>query len=429
MAEIFIKRFRKSSRRSKPDPKMTTFHTEDPELSQNESRLSSRNETMAPSRPYGIVIDKPKNPNCDAKPPLPAKRAQISGTVIRKISAESVKETKSTVENQDVSAQHKSAVEKQDSTVSILSKTKLQKMQSLSVKKAASFHTKTPNFSVEYVRVHGVADGAYKNESKPRGYIFMKNFASFDKRQFAYREGSEMDYDNLLHLFTEMGYKKCSKVCESGHITKQKLFKDLGTFRSMKNDLDSVIFIIMSHGVRDKTFITSDNEEVDLMEIYSMFNNFHCAALKDKPKIFIFHFCRPLTNLPTSPSVANFNSVSATEEIINHRIRIEIDKMRNKLMKEMKILVDDAVKSQLAMITSLGISSPTPSDVSSPLANLPVSDADEEDSERTPIQSDDETETVFRYDGESYHFNIILSNFIDHQRYHLFLFLLYFHQK
>lgn len=204
--------------------------------------------------------------------------------------------------------------------------------------------TNDADFEVKYVRVHGPSDGAYTNQSEPRGFIFIKNFEMFDDNRFGQRSGSAKDYSNLLHLFEQMGYKKCRKCCESGHITKNKFVQDLESFRNLDHKLyDSTIIIIMSHGVKDKTFVTSDNEEVDLLDVYSMFSNDNCEGLKNKPKIFILQFCRPKSTLPSTLSSASLLPVSA-DDTIDLRIREQVGLMKAQLKQEMREFVESSIR-------------------------------------------------------------------------------------
>ncbi|KAK3850572.1 hypothetical protein Pcinc_042734 [Petrolisthes cinctipes] len=150
---------------------------------------------------------------------------------------------------------------------------------------------------VKYTKVYGEQDGAYRNDSVPRGLIFMCNFSKFKDNKHSERIGSEQDYENLLDLFHQMGYgqrNRKEKFCRTGYITKEEFMNRLRTFsHEGKHQMScSCIIIIMSHGSGPKTFLTSDNQEVDLMDVYSIFDNINCMLLKGKPKIFILQFCR-----------------------------------------------------------------------------------------------------------------------------------------
>lgn len=48
---------------------------------------------------------------------------------------------------------------------------------------------------------------------------------------------------------------------------------------------------IMAHGGLGHIEV-NDEEIVDLEEIYKMFNNSQCPALREKPKLFVVQACR-----------------------------------------------------------------------------------------------------------------------------------------
>ncbi|XP_063586967.1 uncharacterized protein LOC134764314 [Penaeus indicus] len=158
---------------------------------------------------------------------------------------------------------------------------------------------------VKYTKVYGENDGAYKNDSTPRGLVFMCNFSQFMNNRYSQRKGSEVDYYSMLDLFQQLGYgggRRDEKYCLTGHITKNRFMERLRDFSvdSRHKMLCSCVIIIMSHGLGPKTFVTSDDKQVDLMEIYTMFNNINCEILRGKPKIFILQFCRNNSYMPSS---------------------------------------------------------------------------------------------------------------------------------
>nr|XP_027232060.1 caspase-1-like isoform X2 [Penaeus vannamei] len=131
----------------------------------------------------------------------------------------------------------------------------------------------------------------YKNLSKPRGLVFLANYKDFRDGAHPCRRGSEIDVKNLSLLFTQMGYKIPKQHI---NMTKYETIKAIREFRSNEelNSVDSCIVIIMSHGRDEKSFFTSDNLYLSVNEVVERFSNRECPALKGKPKIFIFQYCR-----------------------------------------------------------------------------------------------------------------------------------------
>lgn len=91
-------------------------------------------------------------------------------------------------------------------------------------------------------------------------------------------------------------WSKISTFYTNSHIffLFQETIKAIREFRSNEelNSVDSCIVIIMSHGRDEKSFFTSDNLYLSVNEVVERFSNRECPALKGKPKIFIFQYCR-----------------------------------------------------------------------------------------------------------------------------------------
>lgn len=190
------------------------------------------------------------------------------------------------------------------------------------------------HITVKYTKVYGESDGAYRNDSTPRGLVFISNFSKFKDNKHPEREGSEIDYENLLNLFQQMGYgysHRMNTYCLTGYITKQEFMDKILKFsRERKHEvLCSCVVIIMSHGSGPKTFLTSDNQEVDLMEVYRIFDNIHCKLLKGKPKIFILQFCRNFPNELSDITVRrHINNDYDLLQIIREEVRKAVQKLQ-----------------------------------------------------------------------------------------------------
>lgn len=184
---------------------------------------------------------------------------------------------------------------------------------------------------VKYTKVYGENDGAYKNDSTPRGLVFMCNFSHFMNDRYGQRKGSEVDYYSMLDLFQQLGYgggRRDEKYCLTGHITKNRFMERLRDFSVDRRHkmLCSSVIIIMSHGLGPKTFVTSDDKHVDLMEIYTMFNNINCEILRGKPKIFILQFCRNNSYMPSS-QLRNMLLYCPPTESLRQMVREELHKI------------------------------------------------------------------------------------------------------
>ncbi|KAK7080920.1 hypothetical protein SK128_000721 [Halocaridina rubra] len=156
---------------------------------------------------------------------------------------------------------------------------------------------------------HYGEENLYKNSSMPRGLVFLVNYKDFRNNEQPTREGSEKDVKHLTLLFTQMGYEIPEVHV---NLTKYETVKALREFKNLEKhkSVDSCVIIIMSHGRDDKSFYTSDNEFLNVNDIIERFNNRECEALKGKPKIFIFQYCRGTTadiGVPFETRLATFD--------------------------------------------------------------------------------------------------------------------------
>ena len=219
---------------------------------------------------------------------------------------------------------------------------------------------KTP-FVVKYVKVHGESEGAYKNDSQPRGLVLMFNFEKFENNMYEERRGSKKDFDNLASLFRQMGYNVSSKWCSSGTITKAKFMADLDSFVNYDHKAyDAAIVIIMSHGAQDKAFYTSDGIEIELMTVYDKFSNTKCLSLTNKPKIFIFQFCRLISAAPTSPRSPSMTmNTMSIEYIVQREVNRRIGEIELNLRRQIEEKFSQMAGSDHSKTPDRKISAPT----------------------------------------------------------------------
>lgn len=130
----------------------------------------------------------------------------------------------------------------------------------------------------------------YDTTKDPRGHVYIFNFQEFVGRINMFRKGSEYDVQNLTSLFSQMGYVTNTYA----NLSSDDLFDEL---RDIQCDdilltTSSFIMIFMSHGETRYTFKSSDWNDVSVLDIQSLFLADKCPALRDKPKIFFWVFCR-----------------------------------------------------------------------------------------------------------------------------------------
>ena len=102
----------------------------------------------------------------------------------------------------------------------------------------------------------------YKMTSKPRGKALIINNQEFTMPDmFPFREGADVDADNLENLFSQLGFS-VSKHSNMKRIDMMRLLIDFG--ESLNNDPgDMLIVAILSHGKEHGKIVTSDCHYID----------------------------------------------------------------------------------------------------------------------------------------------------------------------
>ncbi|RWS10445.1 cell death protein 3-like protein [Dinothrombium tinctorium] len=129
----------------------------------------------------------------------------------------------------------------------------------------------------------------YKMTSNPRGYCVILNNFLFEPDGVDTRFGSENEAKFLTKIYQQLGYR----VLLSENLTAKRM---LEMFRKVSHEdclnfHDSLVVIILTHGERG-FLMGTDGQFADVNTIVGMFNNYHCKALLNKPKLFFIQACR-----------------------------------------------------------------------------------------------------------------------------------------
>lgn len=155
-----------------------------------------------------------------------------------------------------------------------------------------SFHI--PNLVVKKAEKFGTHPvlRVYQMKSNRRGVFFFANIIKFQNAD-TNRKGAERDHDNLVTLFRELGFT----VFYYENLTRNQLMDLLRELIKSEylERTDSFFLCIQTHGdLLDghtiMEFSDGSREYTDV--IISLFSNIDCKALVQKPKVFIFPFCR-----------------------------------------------------------------------------------------------------------------------------------------
>ncbi|XP_042206432.1 caspase Dronc-like [Homarus americanus] len=138
--------------------------------------------------------------------------------------------------------------------------------------------------------VQATGPDVYKMNTDPRGYVCILSYCSFKDRPDLDLEGSRSDVNNLASVFGKMGYTGHAHFSLTAAQTKQVLTK----VRDMEvlDHVGCAVFIISSHGIGNEKFLTNDMKRLATEWVCDLFKDSECPRLKNKPKLFIFDFCR-----------------------------------------------------------------------------------------------------------------------------------------
>lgn len=126
----------------------------------------------------------------------------------------------------------------------------------------------------------------YPMTKKIRGQCLIIDNEKFVNDVLPYREGSQIDCNNLDILFEQLGFK----VTVRRNLEYQDMMRTLKDFAESPDHIPSqmCIVIILSHGDDGGLIHSCDGKAVPTEFVLRRFNNDGCQALKGKPKFFVF---------------------------------------------------------------------------------------------------------------------------------------------
>ncbi|CAL4139123.1 unnamed protein product, partial [Meganyctiphanes norvegica] len=138
------------------------------------------------------------------------------------------------------------------------------------------------------------------------------------------RDGADIDSQNLSSTFRCLGYDV--NLHENKTANQTNIILD---YIQQDQNLEFLLLIILSHGMDEDTFFTSDGFQYSLKSIQRRFTDNSCPQLKGKSKILLANFCRGtnIEHILRTPAYQNrnFNLTDATHgssETPHHMITI-----------------------------------------------------------------------------------------------------------
>ena len=141
------------------------------------------------------------------------------------------------------------------------------------------------------LRVPPTTPNCYPMTCRPRGTVLIINNERFKDPSELYstRHGSTIDANNLSILFRQLDFHCIIKEDREY----QDMIDDIHDFAQLKEDfeINMRILVILSHGDHSNA-LSSDGYKMPYEWVVRQFNNYNCAHLRGKPKLFIFPACR-----------------------------------------------------------------------------------------------------------------------------------------
>lgn len=128
----------------------------------------------------------------------------------------------------------------------------------------------------------------YSMKSRNRGVLFLVNNIDFLTQKK--RNGAESDRVNLVTLFRALNF--IIYYYENLGSRKFNDFVNILIKSDVLLNADCLVFGILTHGDEENYAVFVDEARIHVEDILFRFNNRDCPSLRDKPKIFLFPFCR-----------------------------------------------------------------------------------------------------------------------------------------
>ncbi|XP_026742588.1 caspase Dronc [Trichoplusia ni] len=133
----------------------------------------------------------------------------------------------------------------------------------------------------------------YRTRGRKRGVLVNFTYMQFDNDIEEFRNGVDVDCNNLTYLFSELGFR----VVRYLNLTKQQTLDTLKSLNDVLEGVESVFIVVSSHGYKrahtsDTDVRCKDGKLISLYDIMTYFNNTEMPGLVGVPKVFIFQMCR-----------------------------------------------------------------------------------------------------------------------------------------
>lgn len=129
----------------------------------------------------------------------------------------------------------------------------------------------------------------YRTRGPKRGILVDFTYTEFDNNIEEFRNGVDVDCNNLKYLFDELGFRRVGYK----NLTKTETTETLKSLNNVLVDYETVFIVVSSHGYErphssDTDVRCKDGQLISLYDIMTYFDNRNMPALIGIPKVFIF---------------------------------------------------------------------------------------------------------------------------------------------
>ncbi len=119
-------------------------------------------------------------------------------------------------------------------------------------------------------------------DSEPRGFcVLINNFLTY---------GTYVEMQRFRNIFYQLHFEVI--IRQNLNFDETNLLLEEISKSDQLKEHSAIIFMILSHGTKEKEFLSFDNKGIKIDYLINKFCNENCPALLDKPRIYILNCCR-----------------------------------------------------------------------------------------------------------------------------------------
>jgi hypothetical protein len=135
---------------------------------------------------------------------------------------------------------------------------------------------------IKIERSESSSGARFAMDSEPRGFcVLINNYLTY---------GTYVEMQRFRNIFYQLHFEVIMKQNLNFDET-NRLLDGISKSDQLKEH-SAIIFMILSHGTKEKEFLSFDKKGIKIDYLVNKFCNQNCPALLDKPRIYILNCCR-----------------------------------------------------------------------------------------------------------------------------------------